>query len=183
MNKGMKLFFTLSIILNVMLLGIGGGMIYKHYSHSPVEDMHAEMSPEARHIVARTMQNAFRDGRETMEQARQAKKELKDIIAAETFNADLFSVQAEKLQAIKSEMSKKRIDVTKELAAQLSQADRKILAEKFSKGYHGHSKDHKKSGKEPHSFLTEQGAASNTAKDAVKPVESPELPDNMPPQP
>lgn len=185
MTRKMKMLFTLSVIVNVLLLGTAGGMAYKHWSQEPYSEVYADMSPEARNIVARTMQTAFRDGREEMKKAREVKKEIRAILSAETFDAEAFDAQAEKLHTIMSGMGHKRIDVTKELAEQLSQADRKVLAEKFSKGFHGRDRRGGHKGR-PHEFLKEQerDAGDDIAvKKGVRPMETPELPKDMPPPP
>lgn len=179
-TKAMKTIFTVSVVLNVLLLGAAGGLAYKHWNDKPYRAIYAEMSPEARNIVARTMQNAFRDGREDMKQARAIKKDIRAILAAPEFDAEAFDAQAEKLHGIMSNMGHKRIAVTKDLAAQLSQQDRKVLAEKFSKGFRGYDK---KGGKgKPHAFLKDQDNAPERVK-GVRPLRDPDLPEDMPPQP
>lgn len=182
MGNGMKAFFTVSILLNIMLVGVGGGMAYQHFTHDPADHISREMSPEARHIVARTMQNAFRDGRATMEQAREIKKEVKAVLSAEVFDDQKFMEEAQKMQDIKREMGKRRIEVTRDLAKQLSQDDRKILAERFSKGFHGYD-GQKKGKKHPHAFLKEHECKPDQADAQDDKRPDVELPEDMPPQP
>lgn len=180
--KAMKTIFTVSVILNVLLLGAAGGVAYKYWSRDKsYHAIHAEMSPEARNIVARTMQTAFRDGREDMKRARSIKKDIRIILAAPEFDADAFDAKAEALHSIMSKMGHKRIDITKELAAQLSQEDRKALAEKFSKGFRGHDKKGPKG--KPHSFFKAQDEKVPERIKGVRPLHDPDLPKNMPPQP
>lgn len=176
MSKRMKVIFTISVLLNVILIGVIGGHALKRWSDNPLHQMQAEMSPEARHIVARTMQAAFRDGKGKMREARNVKKEIRAILAAEEFDADAFDAQAMKLHEIMSGMGQKRISITKDLAEQLSLEDRKVLAERFSRGFRGHDKG--KSSKRPHAFLKDQERGNN-----VMPEGGPDLPKDMPPQP
>lgn len=178
--KAVKVIFTVSIILNVLLLGGAGGLAYKHWNDKPYHAMHEEMSPESRNIVARTMQNAFRDSRADMKEARAIKKDIRALMVAPEFDAEAFDAKAEKLHGIMSAMGHKRIDITKELAAQLSQDDRRVLAEKFSKGFRGHDK--KGSKETPHAFLKDQEKPSERIK-GVRPLRDPEMPVDMPPQP
>lgn len=194
MNGKIKTLFTVSVIFNLLLLGAVGGMAYKHFSPPPFKEVYTEMSPEARNIVARTMQAAFRDGRAGMESAREIKTSIREILSAETFDAEAFDAQAEKLHTIMSAMGHKRIEVTKELAQQLSQEDRKVLAEKFAKGFHGHDRRHHKG--KPHSFMDDHKGHSQAVEDgegkdrraatgALEPAEppAPVMPDDMPPPP
>ncbi|MAE51301.1 MAG: hypothetical protein CMH27_05795 [Micavibrio sp.] len=177
-NKAMKVMFTISVILNVLALGAAGGMVYKQWSHAPYRALSSEMSPEGHNIVARTMQTAFKEGRGDMKKARAIKKQISQILSAKDFDAEAFDAKAETLHKIMSNMGKRRIDVTRDLAADLSQADRKVLAERFEKGFHGHDKKSRK--KKPHAFMKED---QDRIKKGVRPLSGPDLPDDMPPPP
>lgn len=178
MSKKIKILFTISVLLNVVLIGMAAGHMVKRWNHSPMETAMKEMSPEGRHIVARELQNAFRDGHDDMRKMRQTKKELKKILTAEEFDADAFESAAEKMHEMRSEMGEKRIDVTKGLAKKLSREDRSALAKKFDRGFHGgYSKDKKR-----HSFLKEFDKPKD-GKDLEMPKDGPKLPGDMPPQP
>lgn len=180
MSKKMKIIFTLSVILNVLLIGWAAGeAIHKFKGYDPVEKVARDMSPEGRHIVAKTMQNAFREGRDRMREMRSAKKEIKSILTAEEFDAQAFEAAAEKMHSMFAEMGKKRIEVTKELAAQLSREDRAKLADGFSKGFHGRSK---KGSDKPHEFLKEFDKEKAQERQEML-RNGPDLPDDMPPQP
>lgn len=180
MSKKMKIIFTLSVLLNVLLVGWAAGeAIHKFNKHNPAEKIARDMSPEGRHIVAKTMQNAFREGRGKMRDMRKTKDEIKKILTAEEFDPEAFEVAAEKMHKMFSEMGQKRTAVTKELAGQLSQADREKLAEGFSKDFHGRGK---KDGDKPAAFLKEfEKAREKIKKERME--KGPELPDDMPPQP
>ncbi len=180
-TNAMKIIFTVSVILNVLLLGAAGGLAYKHGSDKPYHAIHADMSPEGRNVVARAMQNAFRDGREVMQEARAIKKDIRAILTAPEFDAQAFDAKAEELHDIMSAMGHKRIDVTKDLAAQLSQEDRKVLAEKFSKGFRGYDKKGMKG--KAHGFLKEDENDASERIKGVRPLRDPDLPEGMPPQP
>lgn len=179
MSKKMKIVFTASVLLNVVLAGLAGGSTYKHWRDDNMRRMELEMSPEGRNIVARTMQKAFTEGKPRMDEARAIKKEIKSILSAQQFDADAFEAQAQKLHEVMSDMGHKRIDVTKELASQLSASDRKILAEKFSKGFHGHDKSRGDKDR-PHAFLKDQERVPKGISGELPP---PDMPEDMPPQP
>ena len=49
-----KLIFTISILLNIVLIAAGLGMLYKFCQYIPIP---GTMSPDARAFVARTYQN------------------------------------------------------------------------------------------------------------------------------
>lgn len=182
MSKKMKIIFTLSVVLNVLLIGLVAGKAVHSFRghHDPVEKIAKDMSPEGRHIVARTMQNAFREGRDKMKEMRKTKDEMKKIITADEFDPDAFEAQAEKMHGMFAEMGQKRIEVTKELASQLSKEDRVKLAEGFAKGFHGRSK--KDEGR-THEFLKEFEKRKERFMEKRMEGKGPELPEDMPPQP
>lgn len=185
MSKKMKIIFTLSVILNVLFIGlVAGKAVHKFRDHSPVEKIAKDMSPEGRHIVARTMQNAFREGRDKMKEMRKTKDEMKKIITADEFDPEAFEEQAEKMHSMFAEMGQKRIEVTKELAGQLSKEDRVKLAEGFAKGFHGRGK--KDEGR-THEFLKELEKRKERFMERRNKVENkdegPDMPEDMPPQP
>ncbi len=182
MSRRMKMIFTISVLFNILLLGVAGGIAYQHCKDPYMETMQEAMSPEGRNIVARTMQQAFREGRDDMESARDAKKEIRAIISAEEFDEVAFDDAAKNLGGIMRGMGEKRIAVTKELAMQLSQEDRVVLAIKFSKGFHGgHYKIKREKYGPPLHFLKEQSDGERVK--GVRPMEAPELPGDMPPPP
>ena len=184
MSKSLKIIFTLSIILNVLLLGVIAGHTYKKWNDDPIEQAMDEMSPEGRNIVARKIQAAFREGRDEMRSMRQSKKQLQSLLTAEEFDASAFEEEALKLHELIKEKGFKRIEITKELAQELSLEDRKVLAKRFSKGFHGGKRSH--GGKKPHEFLEklekyENDNPADDRSDLLK--DGPELPEGMPPQP
>ena len=101
MSKKIKILFTISVLLNVILIGLVAGHSVKRWSDHPMERAMKEMSPEGRHIVARKLQSAFRYGRDEMKKMRATKKELKNILMAEEFDAEAFEEAAEKMSKMR----------------------------------------------------------------------------------
>lgn len=185
MSKSIKIIFTISIVLNVLLLGAMAGQTFHKLGDRKdrLERMTQEMSPEGRHVVAKTMQKAFRDGRDKMRSMRQSKQDVKDILGAEEFDAEAFESAASKMQEMMIKAGDRRIQVTKELAEQLSQEDRKQLAGHFAKGFRGHNPKAVKG--KTHNFLKgfEERRKERRERLNANSDEGPKLPDDMPPQP
>jgi uncharacterized membrane protein len=161
--KAMKIFFTVSVLLNIALIGVFAGSALKRMNDDPLRSVHAEMSPEARHIVARKMQSAFRDNRAEMQKAREAKKAVRDILSAEEFDAEAFEAKAMEMHDTRTKMGLRRIEVTKELASQLSQEDRKVLASRFASGFRGaKNPNSQERSRESYTFLKEHEAKSES---------------------
>lgn len=153
--KAIKIAFTVSVLLNIVLIGVFAGSVLKRMGDDPLHAVHAEMSPEARHIVARKMQSAFRDNRDEMKKAREAKKAVRDILSAEEFDAEAFAAKAKEMHDIRMKMGLRRIGVTQDLAEQLSQEDRKVLANRFATGFRGAKNRNGERSKESYTFLKE----------------------------
>ncbi|MFP4314129.1 MAG: periplasmic heavy metal sensor [Alphaproteobacteria bacterium] len=183
MSKSIKIVFTASVLLNVLLIGILTGMAAQKYAERKerLTQMTHEMSPEGRHVVARTMQKAFRDGQGQMREMRRMKKQIRDILTEEEFDAQAFEEASRKMQSMMEAMGEKRINVTKDMAEDLSQEDRAVLAERFSKGFRGANPDEETRGR-VHRFL--KNFESRRLERSHRSAEDgPDLPDEMPPQP
>ncbi|MFN3701030.1 MAG: periplasmic heavy metal sensor [Alphaproteobacteria bacterium] len=175
--KAMKIFFTVSVLLNIALIGVFAGSALKRMGDDPLRSVHAEMSPEARHIVAREMQSAFRDNRAEMQKAREVKKAVRDILSAEEFDAEAFEAKAMEMHDTRTKMGLRRIEVTKELASKLSQEDRKVLATRFSSGFRGaKNRNGKQRSRESYTFLKEHEAKGESEPKAPRGASEPGAP-------
>ncbi len=133
MSKRIKLMFTVSVLLNVLLVGLGGGVAYKHWAAHPWKQDRQELSPEARHIVGRNLQGAFREIKPLGDEARKARAALIKVLSAEDFDADRYDEAALRLSVAKEKMRAKKVEVTKVIASQLSAEERGQMAERMTK--------------------------------------------------
>lgn len=132
MKTGIKIIFTVSLLLNVLLLGVVGGHVYAQWKDHPWQDVREELSPEARNHAARIFQSAFRKIREVGDEARKARGELVKILSAETFDAKAFDKEAAKLAEARAEITTLKIAATKEVAMALDAQERAKMAQRMT---------------------------------------------------
>lgn len=159
MRKRVKIVFTASILLNVLFIGAVGGVIFNRWMDRPWHSIKSELSPQSQHIIARTMQGAFKEARPKMREARQSKRELMRILRAEEFNAEAFETVAREMAELNAEMMENRIAITKDLAAQLPAKERAALARRLTEGFSsGGQRAEKRGQKTLHPFLNSMDA-------------------------
>lgn len=129
----MKTLLTLSVVLNVLLIGGFGGHIYKRWSSHPWHAVKQELSPETRNVIGRTFQSAFREIKPLGDEARKARADLVRILSADEFDEAAFDKAAEKISGVRSEMVAIKIQATKDAALQLSVEERRKMADRMAK--------------------------------------------------
>lgn len=132
MSRTLKIFFTVSVVMNLLLLGVAGGMAYKEWSRHSWRGEVANLAPETRNAMARAFQKTHKDIRPIGEKARRLRKEMMNILSAETFDEKKFDAAVRDFEKIQEEMMDVKIAAMKELASDLPAAERKKLAEKLS---------------------------------------------------
>lgn len=137
MSRMLKIIFTLSLVINVLLMGIVGGFFYKRWQHMPSHDpaMREALDPETRHLMARH----FRDHREDMKERIKAmhgvKDELMSIMAAEKFDRAAYDQVVEKLIAAQGERMALHARTIGEIAGDLPAVERqKLVGSLFTMG-------------------------------------------------
>jgi uncharacterized membrane protein len=133
MRKCVKGFFTVSLILNVLLLGLIGGHFYQMWQHHPWQEVRGDLKPENQNFVASTFQNSFRDIREVGDEARKVRAELVTILSAEKFDEKAFDAAIKKLAVTRNKIAAIKVKTTKDLAMKLSQEERAKMAERMAK--------------------------------------------------
>lgn len=132
MRTGIKIIFTVSLLLNVLLAGAVGGHFYTKWREHPWQEVHEELSPEARNHAARIFQSAFRQIREVGGEARKSRAELVKILSAKAFDAEAFDREAAKLAAARAEITTLKITATKEVAQALDSQERSKMARRMT---------------------------------------------------
>lgn len=133
MSKRLKIILTVSILLNVVLIGVGAGHAYKHWSSHSWHKVKQEISPEARNVAGRTFQQAFRDIRPLGQEARKARGDLVKILSADEFDEEAFDKAVERLSSVKIKIQDAKVQATRNLAMQLSVEERRKMAERMAK--------------------------------------------------
>jgi len=136
MNRRMKFVFTVSLLLNIVFIGAGAGMLYRFAQE--VRIIPGQMSPEARHFIART----FQEGREEVKplitdvKARRAKVE--NILTADEFDKKAYDKAVDEMLSSRDKISRKRADIMGRALVDLPAQDRQKFAKRILDGLEGH---------------------------------------------
>ena len=126
MKKSIKAIFTLSLLLNVLLLSVAVGHVFKQPKHW--KGIKSQLSPEAKEI----MQAAFKEKKARVMpitiEARQKRRDLENILAAEEFDPVAYDAMAADIHNLKSRFTDVHLSVVRDMASTMSQEDRKKLA-------------------------------------------------------
>lgn len=140
MSRKYKIILTVSIILNVLLLGMTGGMMYKkwQWKRSNIEIVQADFSPEARNLIARHFQEARNEMKDEFGKSRQRRKKLVDLLRAENFDQDEYDRTVEQMRDTQNELLERKMEMLKDLALALPPEDRKKISPQFIRPYGPH---------------------------------------------
>jgi uncharacterized membrane protein len=149
MSKRLRIFFTVSIALNIVLLGIVGGDAYRRWQDSPWWEVREEVSPENQNKVASTFQSAFRDIRTVSDEARKIRAEIVTILSAEKFDKGRFEDAIRRLAVTRNKIAAIKVKATRDLAEALSQQERAKMAERMARMVGGGMERHVDRGRRP----------------------------------
>ncbi len=126
MNPRMKLIFTISILLNIVFIGVGAGMFYKFCQDIPIP---GTMSPDARAFVARTYQNGREEVKPLIEEVKARRKTVENILTSDNFERKSYDKAVDDLLDTQGKIMRHRANTMGKALNELSDDDRK----KFSK--------------------------------------------------
>ncbi|PZO86873.1 MAG: hypothetical protein DI626_05355 [Micavibrio aeruginosavorus] len=134
MSRRMKAVFTASVLLNILFIGLGAGMLYRFSGEVPIPP---NMSPEARHFIARTYQEGREEIRPMIDEMKRERKVVEGIITAEKFDAAAYDEAVEKLLTTRSEIGQKRADIMGKALEELPSEDRREFAHRILESLEG----------------------------------------------
>jgi uncharacterized membrane protein len=97
----------------------------------------SELSDETQALVLETFNSVREENEGLREEIKQAHEELKAILTADEFDAAAFEAQADVLQSLMTQGFESFTEAIAELAPQLTQQEREILASLAPGGRHG----------------------------------------------
>ncbi len=134
MSKRMKLIFTVSLLLNIILIGVGAGMLFRFCQDIPIP---ADMSPEARHFVAMTFQNGREQVKPLIDDVKAKRKVVEMLLTADAFDAKAYGKAVDDLLETQAKIARKRADIMEAALQDLPAADRKKFADRILDGLRG----------------------------------------------
>lgn len=132
MTRRVKLIFTFSILLNVLLVGALGGLVLNRVSDrlggtGAVAREH--LAPESRQKIMGIVQRNRVGMRPAMQRVKESRDRVFEALAAETFDPEAYEAAIEELADLQSHVFLERAKVTKEIAASLPPGERRKMAE------------------------------------------------------
>jgi Spy/CpxP family protein refolding chaperone len=140
MSKAAKIFFTLSILINVALGGVILGHIYKQFKESDFGQIRGDVSPETRQIMRQVYKDKHKEIRAMRVDMREKKDDLKKVIGADEFDEDKFEDAAEKLKKQNEKAFDSRVDTFAKVLSKLKADERKKMASMTADILAGHRK-------------------------------------------
>ena len=128
MSSKLKIFFTVSVLFNVFLFGLFGGTYLNKMQDVPFSHVNQEVSPESRHLMARSFQRVNKDTKIDTAQMRRVQQGLKKALEAETFDEGDFDKAVKQAKAMNDKMMDKKVAMIKELFVELPLSERKKLS-------------------------------------------------------
>jgi Spy/CpxP family protein refolding chaperone len=134
MSRRTKTFLTLSVLLNILLAGVAGGMVIEKWQREPWHNM-KELAPDTRNLLGRSYQEARAEMSATFREMREARKEINEVLEAEPFDAAAFEAGAQRMQKAQRKMIDRKIEIMKELAPQIPPEERQKLSSHLMRPY------------------------------------------------
>jgi uncharacterized membrane protein len=134
MNRTLKLLFLVSLILNVLLVGVLMGQLPHRLERGSFREQRME---QALRDLPQPMQTRLREkfkqmraaGDPLREQLRVAREETLGILSAEPFDEAAYDRQVSKIDNLQLQRFKKTGQVVKEIAKELSPEERRVFTQ------------------------------------------------------
>jgi Heavy-metal resistance len=131
MSRNLKIIFTLSALLNLVLIGMAVGQGYRHMHERPWEEMKKDLAPETRALMDQTFEGRREKIHAMIGEMREKKKSLRDAISAEVFDLESFKKAVADVEAYSDEMLASKVETFGGLLVQLPKVEREKLAARF----------------------------------------------------
>jgi uncharacterized membrane protein len=134
MGKKIKLLISISILLNVLLIGVVIGIISNRLFREDFPRRHppefaGKLPVEKEKLFLDMMERIHLENQEVRKQIDEARERVLSILCAPEFDEAAYQVEAAKLDKLHGFMMQRFAEVPKELAKRFNQEERKILAE------------------------------------------------------
>lgn len=147
MKKSIKIIFTLSLLLNLILMGVVGGGLYKKYERHTLP---SEFGENVRSTLKENVKKSRQEIRAQFKEMRQYSEALKEIINAPEFDQEAYKAITGKILEGKDRVARQKADVMGNTLAELSQEERQEISAHIIKRLGPkHGRKHKR-GKDKH---------------------------------
>jgi uncharacterized membrane protein len=134
MGKRMKILISVSLLLNVLLIGIVIGSISHRFFREDFPKRHpmelrGKLPPDKEKLFLDMRKKVDLANQEVHKQIDETRERLLSILSAPEFDEAAYQAETAKLDKLHDLMMQRFAEATKELAKMFNQAERKVLAE------------------------------------------------------
>ena len=138
----MKRNFVLTAVLGLLVTGAVAAIAMPPGGPFGVEKLEAfsKLPADKQELIVSTLSAVKEEKKALKDEMKATHEKMKEILTAEEFDAQAFKENSDKLQALMAEGFTSFTDAIAELAPQLTQEEREILAELGPGGRHHHGR-------------------------------------------
>lgn len=134
MTNAIKVIFTVSLAINLLLLGAVGGHVYKeNQRHKPP----VELDAESKQAIKQNIKQSREAMRDRMREMKTHKDALKKVITAEDFDIKAYNEAIGKMLDMKDGLARERAENMGKTLAKLPKEEREKLTGRFMQGLAG----------------------------------------------
>lgn len=134
MSKGLKVIFVISIVLNVLFIGVSIGHFSKRaamrgFMKAQMVETIGHLPEEKQELILSSMKKLRSETRGAKMKADNIRKELIDTLTAEEFNPERFENEAKELHVLMGVLTMDMAATVSELAQELDRDEREALSD------------------------------------------------------
>jgi uncharacterized membrane protein len=134
-SKKLKTLFTLSVALNVLLLGAAAGFAIKEWREEPWHMAKANMSPQSREMLSQRYQQMHRDMAPLLAEMRKSRDSMRAVMMQDPFDTAKFDQAIARLRSLRQQMGDRMSATTKEIVMNMPSEERRKMADNFVRGF------------------------------------------------
>ncbi len=136
MNKYIKTAAILGIGLTTSIAAYAGDWGHGGHGRHGRANMEAlmELSPDTQTLILSTMKEVREQNEGLREEVKETREAMRQALTADTFDAEAFNANAEKLETLMAQRFSTFTDAVAKLAPELTQEEREVLAQMGPKG-------------------------------------------------
>lgn len=135
MTNTIKIIFTISVLVNVLLVGFVAGSAYRQQTQW--KDVKTELSDKGHDIVQKNLVKSREDMREKFKEMKKHHTALKKIVEAPEFDQEAYDQTIEHILRNKDEMARFKAEAMGKTLAELPPEERKKLSGRMLKSLSG----------------------------------------------
>jgi len=134
MSKKVKIFVAASVLLNLLLVGLVVGRLWRRSCETPParesEEVLAAKFPDAqRQALLDAIAKMRSDSQDLRQQIAESRQRVLSILTAPEFDARAFQTEVDRLHDLRNRLMQRRAEMVKGLAGQMNQDERKLLGD------------------------------------------------------